>query len=54
MKILLKVVGAVVLCVVLALMILSITGLDAKQRRAGPAMAQGGCAEFPRRLDVRG
>ncbi len=35
MKILLKVVGAIVACAILALVVLSITGLDAKQRRPG-------------------
>jgi len=46
MKILLKVVGAVALCVVLALMVLSITGLDAKQRRAG-LWLKGDVQSFP-------
>ncbi len=35
MKTMLKVVGAIVVCAVLALVVLSITGLDPNQRRAG-------------------
>jgi hypothetical protein len=35
MKFLLKVVGAIIACVILALVVLSITGLDPNQRRAG-------------------
>ena len=35
MKILVKVVGAIVACVILALVVLSIIGLDPKQRRPG-------------------
>src|SRR3984957_19073627 len=46
MKILPKVVGAVILCMVLALIVLSITGLDAKQRRAG-LWLKGDVQSFP-------
>lgn len=46
MKTLLKVVGAIVLCVVLALVILSITGLDAHQRRPG-LWLRGNVQSFP-------
>ncbi len=46
MKILLRVVGAVVACVILALVILSITGLDPNQRRAG-LWLKGDAASFP-------
>jgi hypothetical protein len=46
MKILLKVVGAIVACVILALVVLSITGLDAKQHRAG-LWLKGDVQNFP-------
>lgn len=46
MKTLLKVVGAIVLCVVLALVVLSITGLDAHQRRPG-LWLKGDVQSFP-------
>src|ERR1700722_9610184 len=46
MKILPKVVGAVILCMVLALIVLSITGLDAKQRRGG-LWLKGDVQSFP-------
>jgi hypothetical protein len=46
MKILLKVVAAIVVCVILVLVVLSITGLDAKARRAG-LWLKGDVANFP-------
>jgi hypothetical protein len=46
MKILVKVVGAILACVILALVVLSITGLDAKQRRAG-LWLKGDVQNFP-------
>jgi F420H(2)-dependent quinone reductase len=46
MKILLKVVGVIVACVILALVILSITGLDPNQRRAG-LWLKGDVTSFP-------
>lgn len=46
MKILLKVVGVIVACVILALVILRFTGLDPAQRRAG-LWLRGNVAAFP-------
>lgn len=46
MKILLRVVAAIVACVILALVILSITGLDPNQRRPG-LWLKGHAASFP-------
>jgi hypothetical protein len=46
MKILLKVVGVIVACAILALVILSITGLDPNQRRPG-LWLKGNPASFP-------
>ena len=46
MKMLLKVIGAIITCVILALVVLSITGLDARQRRAG-LWLKGDVASFP-------
>jgi hypothetical protein len=46
MKILLKVVGVIVACAILALAILSITGLDPNQRRPG-LWLKGQAASFP-------
>ena len=46
MKTLLKVVGAIVACVILALLVLSITGLDPHQRRAG-LWLKGDVQNFP-------
>jgi hypothetical protein len=46
MKIMLKVAGAIVVCVILALVVLSITGLDPHQRRAG-LWLKGDVQSFP-------
>jgi hypothetical protein len=46
MKILVKVVGGIVVCVMLALVILSVTGLDPKVRRAG-LWLRGDVQSFP-------
>ena len=46
MKILVKVVGAIVACVILALVVLSITGLDPNQRRPG-LWLKGNVQNFP-------
>ena len=46
MKIFLKVVGAIIACVILALVVLSITGLDPNQRRAG-LWLRGNVENFP-------
>ena len=46
MKILVKVVGAIVACVILALVVLSITGLDPNQRRPG-LWLKGNVQSFP-------
>jgi F420H(2)-dependent quinone reductase len=46
MKILLKVVGVIVACAILALVVLSITGLDPNQRRAG-LWLKGDVTSFP-------
>lgn len=46
MKILLRVIGAIVACAILALVILSITGLDPNQRRAG-LWLKGDATSFP-------
>ena len=53
MKRLLKVVGTVVLCFVVVLIVLSITWARCEATPAR-AMAQRGCAEFPRGLVIRG
>jgi hypothetical protein len=46
MKILLKIVGAIVACVILALVVLGITGLDPNQRRPG-LWLKGDVESFP-------
>lgn len=46
MKVLLKIVGAIVACAILAVVILSITGLDPQQRRAG-LWLRGDVSSFP-------
>ena len=46
MKILIKIVAAIVACVILALAVLSVTGLDPKARRAG-LWLKGDVASFP-------
>ena len=53
MKILLKVVGVIVACVIVALVVLSIIGSRSQAAQAW-AVAQRGRAELPRGLDVCG